>query len=65
LIFRSAQIGLADASVLFVFARLQQLGGTEEAANVIGAERWSFGLNHRIQLTQIRGGHVEQVRLKA
>ena len=52
LIFNTAQIGRSDASALFVFAGLEQLWRTEQAAHVIGAEGWSFGLNHRIQLTQ-------------
>ena len=42
LIFDAAQIGLADAAALFVFASLQQLGRTEQAADVIGAEGWSL-----------------------
>ena len=48
LVFDAAQIGWADAAILFVFAGLEQLWRTEQAANVVGAEGWSFCLNHRI-----------------
>ena len=52
LVFNAAQIGFADAAVLFIFASLEQLWRTKQAADVVGAKGWSFGLNHRFQLTQ-------------
>ena len=52
LVFNAAQVGLADAAVLFVFASFEQLWRTKQAADMVGAKGWSFGLNHRFQLTQ-------------
>ena len=55
LVFNTAQIGRADAPVLFILAGLEQLWGTQQTADVIGAEWGSFRLNHRFQLTQTGG----------
>ena len=46
-----------------VFAGLEQLGGTKQATDMVGAERRSHflnerGLNHRFQLTRHRRARV-------
>ena len=60
LVFNAAQVGFADAAVLFIFASFEQLWRAKQAADMVGAEGWSFGLNHRFQLTRFRAATVRE-----